>query len=139
MTPLNQSSFIDAMERHIAQRSGIDYRNYGDRASLMADYSKILKHGRDARAMLKAVRVRTFTDAEIADALRAYSGRLRWVDGRLEYCTGQYFPTEYRAAACAVLASLLWNYWRESGTTAQTIRKTAAKELGRGIAGRWFH
>lgn len=28
--------------------------------------------------------------------------------GRLEYTTGQYWPTEYRKAACAVLASALW-------------------------------
>lgn len=29
------------------------------------------------------------------------------------YCTGQYFPTEYRRAVCAVLASALWDYVRE--------------------------
>lgn len=31
----------------------------------------------------------------------------------LEYCAGQYWPTEYRAAACAVLASALWSYKRD--------------------------
>jgi hypothetical protein len=31
----------------------------------------------------------------------------------LDYCTGQYWPTEYRAAVCAVLASLLWAHARE--------------------------
>lgn len=30
----------------------------------------------------------------------------------LDYCTGQYWPTEYRAAACAVLASVLWGWFR---------------------------
>lgn len=32
----------------------------------------------------------------------------------LDYCTGQYWPTEYRAAACAVLAAALWDYAREN-------------------------
>jgi hypothetical protein len=31
----------------------------------------------------------------------------------LSYCVGQYWPTEYRAAACAVLASALWDYKRD--------------------------
>jgi hypothetical protein len=32
---------------------------------------------------------------------------------RIDYCTGQYFPTEYRKAVCAVLASALWAKYRE--------------------------
>jgi hypothetical protein len=32
---------------------------------------------------------------------------------RTDYCTGQYFPTEYRKAACAVLAAALWYWTRE--------------------------
>jgi hypothetical protein len=32
----------------------------------------------------------------------------------LDYCTGQYFPTEYRRAACAVLASALWSAKRDN-------------------------
>lgn len=31
----------------------------------------------------------------------------------IDYCTGQYWPTEYRRAVCAVLASAIWDYWRE--------------------------
>ena len=37
----------------------------------------------------------------------------------LDYCTGQYWPTEYRAAACVVLASALWAYWRADAVAAQ--------------------
>lgn len=32
---------------------------------------------------------------------------------RIDYCTGQYFPTEYRRAACAVLSQALWDYRRD--------------------------
>jgi hypothetical protein len=41
----------------------------------------------------------------MAEALRgAFSGRLEWhPDGYFDYCTGQYYPTEYRSAAAAVL------------------------------------
>ena len=81
----------------------------------------------------------------------------------LDYCTGQYFPTEYRKAVCAVLASALWGYFRaniaesmtEDGPDGQkyagpvkalrgmsygdAIRATARRELSRGVARRWFN
>lgn len=87
---------------------------------------------------------------------------------RIGYCTGQYFPTEYRRAVCAVLASALWYFTREqcmpsgpnkerlsSGDTRywlDSARKGAGdfvsagdwlrahfrQQFGRGIASRWF-
>jgi hypothetical protein len=58
---------------------------------------------------------------------------------RVDYCTGQYFPTEYRAAACAVLATILWDYISPECKTGNDIRKWARAEFGRGIASRWFN
>lgn len=68
---------------------------------------------------------------------------------RLSYCTGQYFPTEYRAAACAVVASLIWSRTRESCPDAATlepfglspgswIRCRLAAEFGWPLARRWL-
>ncbi len=86
---------------------------------------------------------------------------------RIEYDCGQYFVTEYRRAACAVLASALWEYTREhcmpppmpgapgedryySGFVGREKSPTAmsagdwlrahfAQMFGRGIASRWFN
>ena len=33
---------------------------------------------------------------------------------RIDYCAGQYYPTEYRAGVCRALASALWNWQREN-------------------------
>jgi hypothetical protein len=58
----------------------------------------------------------------------------------VDYCTGQYFPTEYRRAVCSVLSSALWDYFRTNGAdTGDDIRRTARRELGRSIASRWFN
>lgn len=141
---------IEALRRFINQRSGIDFRNYssGDwkqsREAFMGDYRPILKHGRHARAMLNAVALRDGITAEsLIDASRAYAGRLQFVerDGKVscDYCTGQYFPTEYRSAACAVLAQCLWDYWRPDYKTGDEIAKQARREFGRGIAATWFN
>jgi hypothetical protein len=81
----------------------------------------------------------------------------------LDYCTGQYWPTEYRRAACAVLASALWAYKRDrcmpdpitrgdtptyllrgNGKSPDAVnagtwlRSSFRRDFGRGIANRWF-
>jgi hypothetical protein len=42
-------------------------------------------------------------DAVIEAAKHAFSGRLEWKGYNWNYCTGQYWPTEYRKAIAAVL------------------------------------
>lgn len=159
-----RAALLNALRAFIAQRSGIDYRDYGgERAAFMGDYRPILKHGRHARQLLRAVELRDSITAEkiIEASNRAFSGRLQFKireDGAVavDYCTGQYFPTEYRNAVCAVLAACLWDCWRENmpapdakpdsdgnprydGLSAgDWLRRQARREFGRGIADAWF-
>ena len=124
----------EALRRFVSQRSGIDGRNYGgSREAFMQDYRRILRDGRDARVMLRAV----IPDYALADALK--SGRLTWDGKRLEFTACQYFPTEYRAAACRALANALWRVWATGGTSCERIRAQARYSLGRGVASRWFN
>lgn len=166
-----KQQYLDALLAFINQRSGIEWGNYscGDykrsREAFNGDYRPILKRGKQARAMLAAIRWRdSITVEKLIEATRAYSGRLQFKeqDGKVwvEYCTGQYFPTEYRSAACAVLSKALWDYWcenkpegelkhnSETGETLQRYRglrlgdyiaKQARNELGRSIAKDWFN
>lgn len=102
----------------------------------------------------------------------APSAQCHWCNGRgysparhgatvIEYCTGQYFPTEYRKAACAVLARTLWYWTREHAMPAPIaksgdhtyypmvpgkllsagdwLRANFVREFGRGIASRYFN
>ncbi len=149
---MKKEQVIEALRAFISQRSGIEYANYqcGDwkasRAAFNGDYRPILRSGREARILLGAVsRSDSITVEDIKEATRAYSGRLQLVekDGAVgvDYCTGQYFPTEYRNAACAVLALCLWDWARTKCNykTGDDIRKWARREFGRGIASRWFN
>ena len=132
-----KSEMIEALYGFVAQRSGIDGRNYGSRAGFMEDYRRILRDGREARLMLRYVAPRCA--GYLPDVLK--SGRLTWDGSRLDYCAGQYFPTEYRAAACRALANAIWHWLRvECGCdTHEKIQAAARRELGRGIARRWFY
>jgi hypothetical protein len=142
----NKETILDALYKHIAQRSGIDALNYFDdyrdtegRKAFAAEYREILREGREARMLLHAVRSRDISADEIlAASKRAFSGRLSWNPDKAQwdYCTGQYFPTEYRAAACAVLAAALWRYMADDGAD---VRRWAKDNFGRGVQSRWFN
>jgi hypothetical protein len=146
---MDRKHIIESLRKFIAGRSGIDFRNYSDRESAMADYRKILRHGKDARAMLRVVELSSMTAEELLAGFRAYSGRMTYTEGKgCDYTAGQYYATEYRAAACAVLAQAIgqavmddFNANKTSttlGTARDHLLRYAKRNLGRAIAGRWF-
>jgi len=175
MEPRKQA-IIDALARFIRQRPGLEFGNYGDVASYRAECRSIARDKREAETLLAAVSWRDGIDAD--DLLKQMqTGRLtaklitiRDVVGsqentlgyrcEVDYVTGQYFPTEYRRAACAVLASALWEYTRNTSMPAPTLHHNSEtgedvqryngkragdwlrayfrKLFGRGIATRWF-
>ena len=145
-----KSTVINALRQFIRQRPGIEPRNYGDWKSYRAESRSVTRDMHQAEELLRAVEWRdNITADNLIDAARhAYSGRLTLEPQpngsvRIDYCTGQYFPTEYRRAVCAALSSALWDYWRDNtllpSVTADRLRDKAKKELGRTLAARWFN
>lgn len=146
-----KENLIQALSHFIKQRPGLEFGNYGDVGAYRSELRSITKSRHHAEALLAQVswRESITVDDIIRASQHAYSGRLtitRTDAGgfRIDYCTGQYFPTEYRKAVCAVLSSVLWDYWREGNPygnkpgAGDYIRDTARKELGRSIAQTWF-
>ena len=151
-----KQAIIDALSKFMHQRSGMDPQNYGDYASYRSEQRSVTRDLHHARTLLGAVSWRDSITADdlIAASKRAYSGRLTIVEDsgrvRIEYCTGQYFPTEYRRAVCAVLAAALWDYTRTSAmpddATLESIKQSPGtwlrehfrREFGRTISNRWF-
>jgi hypothetical protein len=143
-----KTAILQALRKFAHQRPGLDYANYGDPVAYRAEARSILRDLRQAEEMLGAVSWRdSITADSILDAAKnAFSGRLTITESTpgeftLDYCTGQYWPTEYRRAVCSVLSSALWDYWRNTkpDSTGDYIRKCARAELSRGIANRWFN
>src|SRR6185437_12437729 len=122
------ASILDAFKKWINQDPGLARRDYGDirePGSFKAyreELRSIQKDGTRARKALKEARAYPFNGEAMKEALNhAFSGRLSWVTGEpgaecgcneddprkphFEYTTGQYWPTEYRAAAATVLES----------------------------------
>ena len=137
----DKAAIINALAQWIAQRPGLEYENYGDPVSYRAEARAIGKDLQDARTLLRYVDASQITGDQLTYAFRAFSGRLSWDGAKLSYCTGQYWPTEYRKAACAVLAQAIRSCWRDSmtGIVGDRIGKRARNTFGLGIASRWFH
>lgn len=112
-------SILSHIETFINQRAGLDPANYGchpeqlkystreqridARRSMAQDARTIAADGKRARLALAEARSYPADYAALMDGFGAFSGRLTWDNDGLSYCTGQYYPTEYRKAAAAVL------------------------------------
>jgi hypothetical protein len=162
-----KQQIIAALYAFARQRSGIEFCNYGDVAAFRAEQRSITKNLHHARQLIRDVELRDSITADdiIKASQHAYSGRLTIVTRdngavTIDYCTGQYFPTEYRRAVCAVMASVLLDWKRTqcmpepvladdkvhggkielyNGKSAgQYLRDSFKREYGRAIASRWF-
>ena len=131
-----KAELISALRAFAAQRPGLEFANYGDISSCRSESRRIQRQLADARALLAAVEERDSITAE--NILAQLDGRLTWDGTELDYCTGQYWPVEYRAAVCRSLSSVLWAFWRDCGCNRKGIRAQAARNFGRGIRDRWF-
>lgn len=109
------------------------------------------------RLSIKVVPCHSVNQQSIYQARRATGGILEMPPAdswriTIDYCTGQYWPTEYRPAVCRLLSSVIWHWMRENAPVdagpiiahsnlqdvGGYIRKTAKRELGTSIARRWF-
>ena len=136
--------------KFVNQRPGLDFANYGDVKLYRSESAEITKDRRDFYELLGlATRRIDGFDAKLKRELLNTSGRLTMKEGGeyIEYCTGQYFPTEYRPAACRVIVSLLWNDYRdEKDANGQAIykdgneiRKAIRRNLSRRCGKNYFN
>lgn len=122
---LTKEHILISLRTWINQRPGLEFADYGNVPAYRSELRSITKDRRDALELLNAVALRGSITAEdlLAAFPRAFSGRLSITEttnskgeksAKLDYCTGQYWPTEYRRAVCAVLSAVLWAWMRDS-------------------------
>jgi hypothetical protein len=87
-------------------------------------------------------------EERIKNTLLNSSGRLTLnAAGNIEYCTGQYFPTEYRPAANRLLSNLIWADYRDEKDSAgnpvykdgHEIRKAIKRNISRRVMKNYFN
>jgi hypothetical protein len=166
---MNKQTIIDALRVFVNQRPGFDLGNYGTMADYRADSRKATKDRDVALKLLRDIELRdSITGEDIVN--ECGGGRVQivskdkagteWVG--VDYFTGQYFPTEYRAAVARLCASVLWTWKREKamplaeGATEASageyydnkrgflsggdwLRSSFRREYGKAIADRFFN
>ena len=157
MTTPSKQTLVMLLREWINKRPGLDPRDYGagqyDRdgsgwRNYRNESARITEQKHDAARLLQYFENSSMTPESLIEGFKsAYSGRLSLEENEkgfyLSYCTGQYFPTEYRAAAAAVLASAIWYYLRDDYKDCEhigdEIRKAGKRIFGKSIGNRWFN
>lgn len=139
---MEKTAILSALRAFVRQRPGLEFANYGDIQAYRAEVRSITQDLHHAEELIRAVELRSIDGDAI---IRAKTSRLS-IDPtdkgvQIDWCAGQYWPTEYRRGVAASLASALWNYWRdECGCdTGDKIRAEARRSLSRAVARRFFN
>lgn len=127
------------LQKFVDQRPGLNFADYGDRRIYRNESAEITRDRLDFYELLR-VALNSLEygpdreqrlDEKIKNYLTTTSGRLTLENGRLQYITGQYFPTEYRPAACRLLVSIIWAEFQKNQAlqTGHDIRKAIRSRL----------
>jgi hypothetical protein len=142
METLTNYPTLSLLIKFANQRPQLEYANYGDPKSYRAESREITKDLHDFREFLNfAIRRLTLDklEQELKSNLENSNDRLTLEGNKLQYITGQYFPTEYRPACTRILRRLIWDDYaqekHENGSnvyeTSDTIRKRFKMNLSR--------
>lgn len=127
---------IEKLTRFVNQRPNLDFSNYGDVSAYRSESAEITRDRTDYFELLSFAfqRINNLNE-QVEKHIKNSSGRLTLNnDGNLEYCTGQYFPTEYRPAANRILANLIFASYRDEieHNTPDNVYKDG-NEIGKAI------
>lgn len=136
-TPTQQvyATCLENLISFVNKAPGFCFHDYDSYKYYRKDYSESLKDKHSFFELLSlASRLvdRAELQKRVYEYLKNNSGRLFCDDAsKITYHVGQYFPTEYRAAACRILVSILWDIVRKQNPefTGIEIRKYIKKRL----------
>lgn len=149
----DKERLLNTLGAFVRQRPGLECANYGSVTTYRAEMRQITRDRHDAERLINAVAWRDSITANdiVVTSKYSFSGRLSIIekdDGSfaIQYCTGQYFPTEYRKAVCSVLSHVMWGYYRKNALLSghgedglgDYLRATLRREFGRAVANRYF-
>jgi hypothetical protein len=141
---VEKGMILASLSYFIAQRPRLEFGNYGDFPTYNAEKKSITRDLKHAKILIDRVSMSSMPVDVLKEAFKtAYSGRLSWDGVELDYTAGQYWPTEYRKAVCAVCAQALWSWYGSDipydiENRGDKIRYIFHRMFPRQIANKWF-
>jgi hypothetical protein len=106
------SKYIDLLTKFVDARPGLCFADYGDRKIYFREMREITNDRGDFYELLRLAYRLTGDSEKLSETIKNHleksSDRLTLSGEKLQYITGQYYPTEYRPAACRVLSRIVW-------------------------------
>lgn len=143
-----QIDFINLLCKFVDSRPCLDFSDYGDVKIYRAESREITKDRADFYELLNLARWQVDNlNEKIQQHLITSSDRLTFENNKLQYITGQYYPTEYRPAANRVIKSIIWREYMNAKNldntnkyeTGHDIRKAIKKHLSRRVSRLYFN
>lgn len=147
-TTPTQIDFIALLCKFVDSRPCLDFNDYGDIKIYRAESREITKDRSDFYELLNLARWQVDNLSEkIEQHLTTSNDRLTFENNKLQYITGQYYPTEYRPAANRVIKSIIWREYMNAKNvdntnkyeTGHDIRKAINKHLSRRVSRLYFN
>ena len=134
----NRVEVLEALESFVNARPGLRSADF-DAAGFAAASYQVQRDRADELDMLRHIRWETSIGVDCI-LFRARGGRMRWnsVDARWDFTAGQYEPLERRAAACTLLASVIWAHRREFTESPAESLAILRREFGRRMVARFW-
>lgn len=109
---MNNQANINALRNFINSRPGFDSANYDGHANgYRRDACTARTQKKHALELLNlAERIGVEFHDTTPDNCMPYYGRVKFVDGQLDYTVAGYRPTEYRAQAARFIATQIWRH-----------------------------
>lgn len=144
---MNTETAVSMLSTFVDGRPGVESVNYASMRAYRREAASVTRDRRDFYTILNfgysTIKRRNLLDG-LGDVLESSAGRITVEskpDGShaIRYYAGQYYPTEYRKAACDMLAAvMLENVRRSSVLSDDELHAFFRKAIGRRIANRYF-
>ena len=127
---MTKQQILSALSAFVATRPNLEQGNYASRADYQRDYRQhCLNPKNDYLDLEASISWRdSLTAFDLLQSIRETSRVEILRDGTIEYTPGQYYPAEYRHAACNVLAGALWDYWATDTPIGMTPRQYVVQQ-----------
>ena len=133
-------SILSAIRTFIERRPGFERGNYqgAPAAIYRADCVTALRGLHDGRVLLRACALARVSADDLRAALTDAHRLTLTPAGVLEFTACQYWPTEYRAAACRALADALARHYLPGVPDRAALLRVLRNVLGARLVRRWF-
>lgn len=139
-TPTQQVNALELLTKFAYQRPGLDFADYGEIKYYRQDSREITKDLHDFCELLRLCNVYIDNLADkVGEVLTNSNDRLTLNGNKLQYITGQYFPTEYRPACSRVLKAILWRYFATQYETGNEVRAKFKNITSRRLYNNYFN